>query len=98
MSGQNASVTSASRMEGDADGVWPNHRLDSLEGVNSTPWMLKTPTIAWEYPKSAGNEVPENPFVTKENYRFNPQGFVFTMAGSESGEAGFVDGVGLEAR
>ena len=98
MSGLNASVTSATRMEGDADGVWPNHRLDSLEGVNSTPWLKKTPTIAWEYPKSAENEVPENPFARGESYTFNPQGFVFTMAGSEIGEAGFVDGVGSEAR
>lgn len=98
MSGSNVTVTSATRMEGVADGVWPNHRLDSLQGVNSTPWVEQTPTIAWEYPRfGPGNEVPKNPIARKENYSFNPQGFVFTLAGSDRGEKGFLDGIEFEA-
>lgn len=98
MTGENATVTSATRMGGDADGIWPNHRLDSLDGVNSTPWVEKTPTIAWEYPKfGEGNDVPKNP-ISGQRYSFNPQGFVFTLAGSTSGEEGFVDGIESQAR
>ena len=98
MTGLNVTVTSATRMEGDPDGRWPNHHLDSFHGVNSTPWMEPEPTIAWEYPKfGEGNAVPRNP-VGRENYSFNPQGFVFTLAGSDAGEEGFVDGVKADAR
>ena len=99
MTGTNASVTSATRMEGDADGVWPNHRLDSLHGVNSTPWTERTPTITWEYPKSDVTDgIPVNPIAKGENYTLNSQGFVFTSAGSQKGEEGFSDGVGSDAR
>ena len=101
LTGANASVTSVTRMEGEAaDGLWPNHRLDSLEGVNSTPWMERTPTMAWEYPKFDVRDggKPVNPIARGENYSFNPQGFVFTLAGSQSGEEGFRDGLGSEAR
>ena len=85
MTGGNASVT---------DGFW-NHCLD---GVNSTPWLEKMPIIAWEYPIFDGDGVPQNPVVTGKTYGYNPQGFVFTLAGSENGEDGFVDGTGSKAR
>ena len=83
--------------EHDVDGIWPNHRLDSLQGVNSTPWELPMPTMAWNYPRFDGDELPTNPNAGGK-YSFNPQGFVFTMAGSLDGEEGFVDGVGNDAR
>jgi hypothetical protein len=99
MTGRNATVTSVTRMErGEDDGRWPNHRLDSLDGVNSTPWLEKTPVISWEYPRFVGDETPKNPMGGREKYDYNPQGFVFTLAGSENGEDGFVDGTGSEAR
>eukprot|EP00804_Cyclotella_cryptica_P001991 CCRYP_007413-RA/>CCRYP_007413-RA protein AED:0.05 eAED:0.03 QI:0/0/0/1/1/1/4/0/2016 len=98
MTGENATVTSVTRMEGDADGKWPNHRVDSLQGVNSTPWEEPSPKIAWEYPKfGATSEVPKNP-IPREDYALNPQGFVFTLAGSNNGEEGFVDGLESDAR
>ena len=98
MSGKNATAAYVTSMGGGLDGRWPNHRTDSLQGVNSTPWELPTPTMAWEYPRFAdGDENPMNPSV-REKYGFNPQGFVFTLAGSENGIEGYVDGNGSDAR
>ena len=89
----------ATLMEGEAlDGNWPNHRVDGLNGVNSTPWELPSPTMAWNYPTHAdGSEVPTNPKAGAP-HSFNPQGFVFTLAGSPDGDEGFVDGLGSDAR
>jgi len=99
LSGKSNEVTAVTRMEGEPDGKWPNHRLDSLKGVNSTPWEEPSPTVSWEYPKSLdGDEVPKNPNARGQNYSSNPQGFVFTLAGSKDGEEGFRDGLGSEAR
>ena len=101
MSGKNNTADLVTKMEGEElDGTWPNHRLDSFDGVNSTPWELKTPTMAWNYPRfSAGDETPVNPnSVAGKHYSFNPQGFVFTMAGSLDREEGYLDGTGSDAR
>ncbi|KAL7552581.1 hypothetical protein ACHAWF_015815 [Thalassiosira exigua] len=99
MSGENSTAAFATKMEGETlDGIWPNHRVDSLRGVNSTPWELPSPTMAWNYPAYAdGNEIPTNPNAGTP-HSFNPQGFVFTLAGSQDGEEGFVDGLGSNAR
>lgn len=99
MSGRNATAGYATKMKGDKlDGVWPNHRVNSLKGVNSTPWESPLPTIAWNYPSySDGNNIPANPHIGGQ-YSFNPQGFVFTMAGSIDGQEGFLDGLGSDAR
>lgn len=102
MSGSNATAGYATRTEGEEpDGTWPNHRRDSADGVRSTPWEAPMPTMAWNYPRHAGvgDAIPRNPnSETGGRYEFNPQGFVFTMAGSEEGEEGFSDGVGSDAR
>ena len=99
MSGANSTPDTVTKMGGDVlDGKWPNHRVDSIEGVNSTPWELPSPTMGWNYPRhSDGANIPMNPNAG-ETYSFNPQGFVFTMAGSENGEEGFLDGIGTDAR
>lgn len=99
MSGENSTAASVTATKvTDLNGNWPNHRVDSLRGVNSTPWVMQSPTMGWNYPTfSEGNEVPMNP-AGRERYSFNPQGFVFTMAGSPNGEEGFSDGQGSDAR
>ena len=100
MSGKNSTAAFVTKMEGgdELDGKWPNHRVDGLIGVKSTPWEVQSPTMAWEYPRfSEGDEVPMNPYAGK-NYSFNPQGFVFTLAGSSSEEEGYIDGQGSDAR
>lgn len=98
-SGEGSTASYVTKMEGEElDGNWPNHRVDSLHGVNSTPWEIPSPTMAVNYPTcSDGDEIPTNPNAG-EKYSFNPQGFVFTMAGSRNGEEGFSDGVGTDAR
>ena len=104
MSGRNNTPSHVTKMEGEElDGVWPNHRVDSHRGVNSTPWEMPLSTMAWNYPRfSEGNDTPMNPnandFGSGRKYSFNPQGFVFTIAGSLNGDEGFVDGVGSDAR
>jgi hypothetical protein len=99
LSGENSTAAYVTKMEREElDGYWPNHRVDSLRGVNSTPWELPSPTMAWNSHKfSTGNDVPINPNAGKQ-YAFNPQGFVFTMAGSQYGEEGFLDGIGSDTR
>ena len=99
LSGENSTAAYVTKMEREElDGYWPNHRVDSLRGVNSTPWELPSPTMAWNSPKfSTGHDVPINPNAGKQ-YAFNPQGFVFTMAGSQYGEEGFLDGIGSDTR
>ena len=85
-------------MEGELDGKWPNHRMDSLDGVRSTPWEQPSPTMAWNYPSFAyGGEIPQNRH-SENRHSFNPQGFVFTLAGSQEKEEGFADGPGPDAR
>lgn len=98
MSGENSTTNYVTAMNGeDLNGNWPNHRVDSLRGVNSTPWIMRSPTMGWIYPSfSEGNEIPRNPVT--DRYSFNPQGFVFTLAGSPNGEGGFSDGQGSDAR
>jgi len=99
MSGEDSTAALVTNMEGKLpDGQWPNHRVDSLQGVNSTPWELPSPTMAWNYPRYPDStNIPMNPNAG-EKYSFNPQGFVFTMAGSQNGEEGFLDGTGSDAR
>lgn len=100
MSGENSTAEYATKMIGeDRDEIWPNHKVDNLIGASSTPWELPLPTMAWNYPKYlTGNDIPINPNSNKgKRYSFNPQGFVFTMAGSRNA-AGFVDGGGSDAR
>ncbi|KAL9185156.1 hypothetical protein ACHAXT_002933 [Thalassiosira profunda] len=99
MSGANSKAAFVTAMEEEElDGTWPNHRIDSRQGVNSTPWEQPSPTMAWNYPRFGdGDEVPTNPIEGK-NFSYNPQGFVFTLAGSLEGEEGFVDGTGSGAR
>jgi len=102
MSGVNSTAEYVTKMESELDdsSTWPNHRLGSIHGVNSTPWELPLPTMAWNYPKYLGSEeLPINPNSdVGEKYSFNPQGFVFTMAGSLDGEEGFIDGLSTNAR
>ena len=99
LSGLNSTAEFVTIMEGELDGKWPNHRVDSSHGVNSTRWELPSPTMAWNYPRFAeGDETPMNPISASKNYSFNPQGFVYTLAGSQNGEEGFVDGLGSDAR
>ena len=103
MSGENSTAEYVTKMEGELDdsSTWPNHRLgSSVHGVNSTPWELPLPTMAWNYPKYFGSdELPINPNTNVgEKNSFNPQGFVFTMAGSLDGDEGFVDGLSSTAR
>eukprot|EP00985_Skeletonema_marinoi_P018530 scaffold10386_cov70-Skeletonema_marinoi.AAC.1 len=63
-----------------------------MEELNSTPWEPGSyPTTAWGYPRSIESDTLPTPL-------FNPQGYVFTLAGSKSGEEGFVDGEGSDAR
>ena len=98
MSGKNTTAAFVTQMEGDLDGKWPNHQVDSLGGVRSTPWEEPSPTMAWNYPSSAyGGEMPQNPHPGHWS-PFNPQGFVFTLAGSREGVEGFADGPGPDAR
>jgi sugar lactone lactonase YvrE len=90
LSGVNNTVAYSTN-DGEPDGIWPNHQFDSFRGVNSTPWEEPSPTTTWEYPRtSLDADTPQNPL-------FNPQGYVFTLAGSKTGQEGFVDGVGSEA-
>eukprot|EP00985_Skeletonema_marinoi_P033166 scaffold40638_cov190-Skeletonema_marinoi.AAC.2 len=64
----------------------------TMEELNSTPWEPGSyPTTTWEYPRSIEGDTLPTPL-------FNSQGYVFTLAGSKSGEEGFVDGEGSDAR
>ena len=63
-----------------------------MEELISTPWEEgSSPTITWEYPRSIEDDDTRGP-------SFNPQGYVFTLAGSKTGKEGFVDGIGSIAR
>ena len=97
-SGSNSTVTRMTRMEDEPGGIWPNDRISSMKGINSTPWETTTPTVTFEYPNFLDDDgIPRNP-ISGKKYSFNPQGFVFTLAGSTNGEEGFSDGVESEAR
>ena len=79
-------------------GIWPNLELAERQGgLNTTPWTLPQPTAMWSYPKSdmVGNDFTYN---IGPELELLPQGFTFTLAGSKSGEEGFEDGKGPQAR
>eukprot|EP00986_Skeletonema_menzelii_P003076 scaffold902_cov146-Skeletonema_menzelii.AAC.1 len=64
----------------------------TTDELKSTPWESGSyPTTTWEYPRLKEGDTPRAP-------SFNPQGYIFTLAGSINGEEGFVDGEGLDAR
>jgi len=70
---------------------------EDYDGAKTVPWMDPVPTDVWSYPKSLNGELPRNP-STNPPYSYNPQGFVFTMAGSTDGASGFVNGPPSDAR
>jgi len=104
---EGSEVEPRSEFDGNIGAIWPNNvrQLDITDSrkltnrVNATPWILPAPTATWEYPKKLGpaDEVPHNPLIFGP-IPLLPQGFTFTLAGSQNGEAGFKDGVGLDAR
>lgn len=63
--------------------------------LNATPWMTPEPSVTWSYPKEdegkGGTDANNHP-------AFLPQGYTFTLAGSNNREYGFKDGLGHEAR
>ena len=67
------------------------------QGAKTTPWMDPNPTDVWGYPKTLGSEGPRNP-RTNPQLAYNPQGYVYTHAGSTGGIKGFVDGASADAR
>ncbi len=96
------SIVTAGRMGGEDDltyGEWPNSKLGyQLDGLNATPWILPQPTATWSYPKS---DYFENSFISSDIGKKSdllPQGFTFTLAGSTTGEEGFIDGLRTQAR
>jgi len=66
-------------------------------GANTVPWLASKPTDVWAYPKHATGEGPRNP-NTNPALTYNPQGYVYTHAGSTSGDSGFTDGPASSAR
>jgi len=63
-----------------------------IEDATQTPWEdASSPITYWEYPRSLEDDILRSP-------SFNPQGYVYTLAGSMSGQEGFVDGEGSDAR
>ena len=66
-------------------------------GAKTIPWLDPNPTDVWAYPKSLASEGPRNPRTNPE-LSYNPQGYVYTHAGSTSGAKGFVDGPSYDAR
>lgn len=66
-------------------------------GAKTVPWLMANPTDVWNYPKSAAGEGPRNP-NTNAALSYNPQGYVYTHAGSTDGTSGDTDGVASAAR
>ncbi len=89
----------ATIVEGESSGRWPNARNDYLHGVRMTPWTLPMPTQTWSFPKQDENQIIGNPRNNSQSgMDALPQGFTFTLAGGDSGEQGFLDGWGCDAR
>ncbi|GMI09425.1 hypothetical protein TrVE_jg8809 [Triparma verrucosa] len=70
---------------------------EDYSGAVTVPWLDPKPTDVWEYQKSWPTEGPRNP-NTNPTLTYNPQGYVYTHAGSASGVSGFVDGSSSIAR
>ena len=95
-----AGVTTTKGLNDDhVTGIWPHVKVDSVHGVNVTPWTRVEPTATWAYPKKIDSfmDNSDDPDLRDGNsIEYVPQGYTFTHAGN--GMAGFRDGKGSDAR